>query len=54
LTNNFDSLPQEIKDIITMLRVVIDQLGSDFKQAKDLILEIARRLDEEGLCERKY
>jgi ParB-like nuclease domain len=48
----FDSFPQNIKDIIAMLRVVIDQLDSDFKQAKDLILEIARQLDERELCER--
>ena len=30
----------------------IDQIDSDFKQARELILEIAKRLDEEGLCER--
>jgi len=47
-----DSFPQHIKSIITSLRVVIDQIDSDFKQAKELILEIARRLDEEKLCER--
>jgi hypothetical protein len=49
---NADSFPQNIKSIIATLRVVIDQLDSDFKQAKDLILEIARQLDEGGLCER--
>lgn len=47
-----DSFPQRIKSIISSLRVVIDQIDSDFKQAKELILEIARRLDEEKLCER--
>ena len=47
-----DSFPQHIKSIISSLRVVIDQIDSDFKQAKELILEIARRLDEEKLCER--
>jgi hypothetical protein len=49
---NVDSFPQKIKSIIATLRIVIDQLDLDFKQAKELILEIARRLDEEGLCER--
>jgi hypothetical protein len=47
-----NSFPQHIKSIISTLRVVIDQIDSDFKQAKELILEIARRLDEEKLCER--
>ena len=46
------SFPQDIKSKITMLLVVIDQIDSDFKQARELILEIAKRLDEEGLCER--
>jgi hypothetical protein len=45
-----DSFSQHIKSIISSLRVVIDQIDSDFKQAKELILEIARRLDEEKLC----
>ena len=35
-----------------MLRVVVDQIDSDFKQARELILEIARQLDERKLCER--
>ena len=47
-----DSFPQDIRSKITMLLVVIDQIDSDFKQARELILEIAKRLDEEGLCER--
>jgi len=49
---NLDSLPQNIKSIIATLRIVIDQLDSDFKQAKDLILEIARQLDEGRNCDR--
>ncbi|MGC2572682.1 MAG: hypothetical protein WA364_14315, partial [Candidatus Nitrosopolaris sp.] len=47
-----DSFPQAIKSKITMLLIVIDQIDSDFKQARELILEIAKRLDEEGLCDR--
>ena len=47
-----DSFPQYIKSIISSLRVVIDQIDSDFKQARELILEIAKRLDEGRLCER--
>src|SRR5215469_17435136 len=49
---NVDSFPQSIKSIIASLRIVIDQLDLDFKQAKELILEIARQLDERKLCER--
>jgi hypothetical protein len=48
----FDSFPQNIKSIIASLRVVVDQIDSDFKQARELILEIARQLDERKLCER--
>jgi hypothetical protein len=47
-----DSFPQSIKSIIASLRVVVDQIHSDFKQARELILEIARQLDERELCER--
>jgi hypothetical protein len=47
-----DSFPQAIKSKITMLLIVIDQIDSDFKQARELILEIAKRFDEEGLCDR--
>jgi len=47
-----DSFPQDIKSKITMLLVVIDQIDSDFKQARELILEIAKRLDEGRLYER--
>src|SRR5215469_9854277 len=48
----FDSFPENIKSIIASLRVVVDQIDSDFKQARELILEIARQLDERKLCER--
>ena len=49
---NVDSFPQNIKSIIATLRVVVDQIDSNFKQARELILEIARQLDEGELCER--
>jgi hypothetical protein len=48
--HSLDSLPQTIKGIIVTLRLAIDQIDSAFKQARDLILEIAKRLDEGGLC----
>jgi hypothetical protein len=48
----FDSFPQNIKSIIATLRAVVDQIDSDFKQARELILEIARQLDERKLCKR--
>lgn len=49
---NFCTFPQTVMSIIASLRMLIDQLDSDFKQARDLILEIAKRLDEGSLCER--
>lgn len=48
----FDSFPHNIESIIATLRVVVDQIHSDFKQARELILEIARQLDEGRLFER--
>ena len=48
----FDSFPQNIKSIIATLRVVVDQIDSHFKQARELILKIAKQLDERELCER--
>ena len=43
---------QTIKNIIIDLRLAVDQLGKDFVKAKDLIHELARRLDESKQCER--
>ncbi len=43
---------QTIKGIIIDLRLVVDQLGKNFMKAKDLIHELARRLDESKRCER--
>src|SRR4051812_40834133 len=43
---------QTIKGIINDLRLVVDQLGNNFVKAKDLIHELARRLDESKQCER--
>jgi hypothetical protein len=48
----YDSFPQSIQTIIATLRIVVDQIDSDFKKARELILEIARQLDERKLCER--
>jgi hypothetical protein len=50
----FDSFPQSIKSVIATLRVVIDQIDSDFNQARELILEITKRLDEGSLCKRNH
>ena len=49
---NFSTFPQNVKSMISSLRILIDQLDSDFKQARELILEIAKHLDDGGLCER--
>jgi predicted nucleic-acid-binding protein len=43
---------QTIKDIIIDLRLVVDQHGKNFIKTKDLIHELARRLDESKQCER--
>ncbi len=44
--------PETINSIIVNLRLLVEQIDLDFKQARGLILEIARRLDEGHLCER--
>lgn len=43
---------QTITDIIVDLKLVVDQLGNNFAKAKDLIHELARRLDESKQFER--
>jgi hypothetical protein len=50
--SDFDSLPQDIKTMISRLRTLVDQIDSGFKQARDIILDIARLLDEGRLCNR--
>jgi hypothetical protein len=40
-----------LSGIIADLRVLIDQLDNNFKTLKELLLEVARRLDEEGQCQ---
>jgi hypothetical protein len=47
-----DSFPQEIKIIIAKLNIVVDHFDSPRNYATNLILELARLLDEERLCER--
>ena len=41
----------QIETIVTKLRLVIDELGRNFTNAKNLILELARLLDETHQCE---
>jgi hypothetical protein len=48
----FDSFPQDIKSIITKLRITVDHIDSPRNYARDLIHELARQLDERRLCER--
>jgi hypothetical protein len=53
-----DSLPQssstnQVENIVTKLRAVIDELAKNFTNAKDLILELARVLDETKQCEQR-
>src|SRR5215831_4986148 len=42
-----EALPENVRGNIKELRIVIDQLHLNFIQAGELILEIARRLDED-------
>ena len=41
----FDSFPQDIKNIITRLRITVDHIDSPRNYARDLIHELARLLD---------
>ena len=54
MNEEYDDLSEDqtIKDIIINLKLVVDQLGSNFVKAKELIHELARHLDESKLCER--
>lgn len=45
---------QNLDDLIKALLSLIDQIDSCFREAKALILELATRLDEEGVYERGY
>jgi hypothetical protein len=54
MNEEHDSLSEDqtIEGIIIDLMLVVDQLGKNFMKAKDLIHELARRLDESKQCER--
>jgi hypothetical protein len=49
---SFNSFPQNIKNIITKLRITVDHIDSPRNYARDLIHELARELDERRLCDR--
>jgi hypothetical protein len=46
------NFPSTIQRVIINLRSTIDQLDSDYKSAKESITELARRIDEDRICER--
>jgi hypothetical protein len=50
----FDSLPENVKSTVRELWTVIDRLHSDSITGEKLILDIARQLDEGGLCKRDH
>ncbi len=52
--NDNNSRAQDLDGIIASLLSIIDQIDSCFREAKALILELARRLDEGGVCERGH
>src|SRR2546428_13120326 len=45
--NNTNTSIDNLEGVIASLRSLIDRIDSNFREAKDLILELARRLDEE-------
>ena len=47
-----DNYGRDLDRIIVELRTIIDQINLDFIQAKNLIQELARRLDELGKCDK--
>jgi hypothetical protein len=47
-----DNFPSLIRGIIADLRSIIDQIGTNLKSAKELIIELAKRLYEEKICEK--
>jgi hypothetical protein len=42
----------EMKNMVANLRTTFDRIDSDFKKASEYVLEIARKLDESGRCQR--
>ena len=50
----FDSLPENVKSTVRELWTVIDRFHSDSITAEELIVDIARQLDEGGLCKRDH
>lgn len=50
----FDSLPENVKSTVKELWTVIDRFYSDSITGEKLILDIARQLDEGGLCKRDH
>lgn len=50
----FDSLPENVKSTERELSTVIDRFHSDSITAEELIVDIARQLDEGGLCKRDH
>jgi hypothetical protein len=52
ITKEVNGYPQNIITTILDLKSVIDQYHTNSKNAKDLILELAKALDEERLCEK--
>jgi hypothetical protein len=43
----------QVQNLVTKLKAVIDELAKNFANAKDLILELARVLDETKQCEQR-
>ena len=51
---SFNSFPQNIKNIITKLRIIVDHIDAPRNYARDFILLLARLLDERRLCKRGH
>jgi hypothetical protein len=47
------SSTNQVQNLVTKLKAVIDELAKNFANAKDLILELARLLDETKQCKER-
>lgn len=51
-SNGVNPFPFIVQGIVADLRSLIDRIDLNFKQARELVLEIAKRLDESRVCRR--
>lgn len=54
ISSNDNPQDRDLDVIISSLESVIDRINSCFREAKVLILELAKGLDEKGVCEQEH